>query len=571
MPTTEIRTAPIAAGIDGALAARVYESALADAGVAPAGPARLAQGGPGRPAHIAFDIEANDLDDAMRALSSARQQLDSRVRFEAIRERIDDQLASRARTVVVNMYGGPGAGKTTAAFEFAEKLKKAGYVVEYAPEYAKELVWALGDRAAGPEKRALAAKMLDGSFASQRQLYNEQLDRVRRCIGQCDFVVTDSPIALSLLYLKPANGSERASFERMVMNDRADFDEFNMVVRREGPYEREGRVHDEAEARAIDAAVTGFLDGHRIPYGAYEHGQIDEAIADAVEAHRRANADRAARRQPAAGPEERRVEENERERGATMAENPNETAEGRGGEPAGFVNVTVPKTGYQGRSTAREIEVGGNPMVRVKMPPHVPDVMTAEGPVDVSNMTFLVPPGAVKEWDNDPGYYQVGFPAANAEGKPWTVNLQLAQGHYENPGAATPEERGRWVREDPVKVTVEAAALQAPLEQLRAERFDYAVGQEAARRVEKAGPAAALAAEAPADAPQFERAVAERMRAIAGQAQPAGPQAPKRMAVPDKAPAIHGERSVGRDAAAARSAAAAQAAAAPERAQKVSR
>ena len=44
-------------------------------------------------------------------------------------------------TVVVNLFGGPGAGKTTCAWEIAAELKKLRYVTEYVPEVAKEYVW----------------------------------------------------------------------------------------------------------------------------------------------------------------------------------------------------------------------------------------------------------------------------------------------------------------------------------------------------------------------------------------------------------------------------------------------
>ena len=41
-------------------------------------------------------------------------------------------------TMVVNLYGGPGTGKTIATWELA--VKKQGVVTEYVPEYVKELV-----------------------------------------------------------------------------------------------------------------------------------------------------------------------------------------------------------------------------------------------------------------------------------------------------------------------------------------------------------------------------------------------------------------------------------------------
>lgn len=45
------------------------------------------------------------------------------------------------KTLVVNLFAGPGAGKTTCAWEIAAELKKLGVHTEYVPEYAKELVW----------------------------------------------------------------------------------------------------------------------------------------------------------------------------------------------------------------------------------------------------------------------------------------------------------------------------------------------------------------------------------------------------------------------------------------------
>ena len=40
-------------------------------------------------------------------------------------------------TMVVNCYAGPGAGKTTCAWEVASQLKKKGINTEYVSEYAK--------------------------------------------------------------------------------------------------------------------------------------------------------------------------------------------------------------------------------------------------------------------------------------------------------------------------------------------------------------------------------------------------------------------------------------------------
>lgn len=44
-------------------------------------------------------------------------------------------------TLLVNLYAGPGAGKSTGAAYIFAKLKMAGVDCEYVSEYAKDRVW----------------------------------------------------------------------------------------------------------------------------------------------------------------------------------------------------------------------------------------------------------------------------------------------------------------------------------------------------------------------------------------------------------------------------------------------
>ena len=67
-------------------------------------------------------------------------------------------MEDKKHTLVINAFGGPGAGKTTACMEIAATLKKRGLVAEYVQEYAKELAW---------EGRN---DLLDGSESSQRKI-----------------------------------------------------------------------------------------------------------------------------------------------------------------------------------------------------------------------------------------------------------------------------------------------------------------------------------------------------------------------------------------------------------------
>ena len=44
-------------------------------------------------------------------------------------------------TLIVNLYGGPGSGKSTGAAYLFAKLKMAGVDAEYVTEFAKDKVW----------------------------------------------------------------------------------------------------------------------------------------------------------------------------------------------------------------------------------------------------------------------------------------------------------------------------------------------------------------------------------------------------------------------------------------------
>ncbi|MGN0569257.1 MAG: AAA family ATPase [Candidatus Fimenecus sp.] len=158
-------------------------------------------------------------------------------------------------TVVVNLVAGPGAGKTTCAWEIAAELKKAGLVVEYVPEVAKEYVW---------EGRT---DLLDGTLEHQRQLYEKQNHRVQCLMGKVDVVVTDSPIILSLLYLKERN----SAFENEVIRQFKSQQNFTLFVQRGAHFEKEGRIHDREQSARLDKKVLDLLNDNNIYYGKYTY------------------------------------------------------------------------------------------------------------------------------------------------------------------------------------------------------------------------------------------------------------------------------------------------------------
>ncbi len=187
-------------------------------------------------------------------------------------------------TVVINAFGGAGAGKTTACLHIAAELKKRGYVAEYVPEYAKELVW---------DKNFA---LLDGSEESQRAILKEQEHRLSRLMGQVDFAVTDAPVLLNGIYLNDCPG--KAEYCRRLLEKFNSYTNFNLVIQRDpSRYETEGRLQSLEESMAIDGSVTGMLRENGIYFGVYDHSKLDVIVSNAVRTHDRAaspHGDRAA-------------------------------------------------------------------------------------------------------------------------------------------------------------------------------------------------------------------------------------------------------------------------------------
>ena len=108
-------------------------------------------------------------------------------------------------SVHVNVFGGPGSGKSTMAYAVAAELKARGYTAECVGEVVKDCIY---DAARGDQE---AARLLDGSVESQEELYRRQSARERRLDGLVQFVVADSPAIMGLAYLAPDADEDRAA------------------------------------------------------------------------------------------------------------------------------------------------------------------------------------------------------------------------------------------------------------------------------------------------------------------------------------------------------------------------
>ena len=184
-------------------------------------------------------------------------------------------------TVVVSIFGGPGSGKTTAALDITARLKKLGFLADFAPEYAKEVVWDTKAPLASEQERGQALDLLNRGLETQQIFFAQQKARVNRCLGQCDFVVTDSPGLIGMVCLRPPFDAQgRAELFEAMMSDFLSHHNFVMAMRRGEAYEAQGRIESPKRAMAMDRATCELLDGLGVPWRTYGHDELAVAVSD---------------------------------------------------------------------------------------------------------------------------------------------------------------------------------------------------------------------------------------------------------------------------------------------------
>lgn len=153
---------------------------------------------------------------------------------------------------VINFFGGPCSGKSTAAAGLFYIMKKAKYNVELVTEFAKDLVYEENHKA----------------LSEQNYVFANQEYRLSRLKNKVDFVITDSPLILSLIYVK----NYPYSFHSFCVDMFDQYDNLNLFIQRNHNYVEEGRTQSEEEAKNIDRDIRHYLREYNYNYKIYEAG-----------------------------------------------------------------------------------------------------------------------------------------------------------------------------------------------------------------------------------------------------------------------------------------------------------
>lgn len=151
----------------------------------------------------------------------------------------------KKKPLVINLIGGPGCGKSTAASGLFYALKKLQVNAELSLEWVK-------------------SKVYEESFHcmdDQIYIFAKQHHKLFVLQDKVDVVVTDCPLLNSLVY-----GERRDSFDTMVMDLFNEFNNLNIVIRRKQKYVTDGRIETAEEAMNIDDKYIEIMKKNNIPY-----------------------------------------------------------------------------------------------------------------------------------------------------------------------------------------------------------------------------------------------------------------------------------------------------------------
>lgn len=159
---------------------------------------------------------------------------------------------------IVNLFGGPGIGKSSIAAGITYKLKKKHITCDNPYEFPKALAWDNNNEAIKDQLFVLA----------------NQHRGIVKSFGKVDYIVLDSPILLSLVYRSVYKGNEYPAtlyetdhFDNLVLDIHNQYDSINIVLERtDGNHNDKERYQSLEESQELDNKIEETLIKNNIPY-----------------------------------------------------------------------------------------------------------------------------------------------------------------------------------------------------------------------------------------------------------------------------------------------------------------
>lgn len=156
---------------------------------------------------------------------------------------------------VINIFAGPGSGKSTTAVTLFSKLKKMNKRVEYVSEFAKDLTY---------EKSFSTLDDYLYIFAQQHHMLHRLKDQV-------DFAICDGSFLLGYVFYNTKSIYDEKLFKQMLLDVFNKYDNLNYFLKRKNiVYQEYGRSESLQEAINLDNRILNMLQNENIDYKTLE-------------------------------------------------------------------------------------------------------------------------------------------------------------------------------------------------------------------------------------------------------------------------------------------------------------
>ena len=168
------------------------------------------------------------------------------------------------KPLVINLFGGPGSGKSTMRARIFTELKYKQINCEEITEFAKDKTW---------EENWPALN-------NQIFMFGSQFHRMYRVMDKVDVLITDSPILLCSIY----DNTNNKNLERLVIEQHCLMNTLNIFLERRHEYQQTGRNQDEVAAKEIDKTIISLIESNSIEHiNSYSSSVNAKMIANLVE------------------------------------------------------------------------------------------------------------------------------------------------------------------------------------------------------------------------------------------------------------------------------------------------
>ena len=160
-------------------------------------------------------------------------------------------------TKIINLFGGPGIGKSSIASGLTYKLKKKHITCDNPYEFPKLLAWD------------------ENHSAIRDQLYvlANQHRGIVKSYGKVDYIILDSTILLSLTYRNYYKSNQYPAtlygdtFDKLVLETFNQYENINILLERgEGNHNEKERYQSLDESKELDKAIELSMISNNIPY-----------------------------------------------------------------------------------------------------------------------------------------------------------------------------------------------------------------------------------------------------------------------------------------------------------------